>query len=132
MLSSRCAEDPNAVIDLIVAKGIKPAIALKPKTPVESVFPFVDRLHMVLIMTVEPGFGGQAFMPDMMPKVEALRKAYPGLNIQVDGGLGPSNIAVAAKAGANVIVAGTSVFKAPSPADAIAVLRKAIDEPAMQ
>lgn len=121
------AEDPNAVIDLIVSKGMKPAMALKPKTPVESVFPYVERLHMVLIMTVEPGFGGQAFMPDMMPKVEALRAKFPALNIQVDGGLGPANIDVAAKAGANVIVAGTSVFKSADPAAAIATLRHAID-----
>lgn len=119
--------DPDALIDAITAAGMKAAIALKPATPVEAVFPFARRLHMVLVMTVEPGFGGQAFMPDMMPKVKALRERFPQLNIQVDGGLGPANIAAAAAAGANVIVAGTSVFKAPDPAAAIKEMRDAVN-----
>lgn len=148
---ARCrAEDVAKLIDRVVARGMKPALAVKPHTPIEAVFPFADKLHMVLIMTVEPGFGGQAFMPDMMPKVrpssdrryvsgvshaalvpcaqvQALRERFPHLHIEVDGGLGPSNIAVAAAAGANVIVAGTSVFKAADPAAAIAELRSAVN-----
>ncbi|RYG52914.1 ribulose-phosphate 3-epimerase [archaeon] len=120
--------DAGALIDRIVAKGMKPAIAVKPKTPVDTVLPYLDRLYMVLIMTVEPGFGGQSFMADMMPKVRALRAARPELNIQVDGGLGASTIDVAAAAGANVIVAGTSVFKSADPAAAIAQLRSGVDK----
>lgn len=120
--------DADALIDRIVAKGMKPAIAVKPKTPVDTVLPYLDRLYMVLIMTVEPGFGGQSFMADMMPKVRALRAARPELNIQVDGGLGASTIDVAAAAGANVIVAGTSVFKSADPAAAIAQLRSGVDK----
>lgn len=82
---------------------------------------------MVLVMTVEPGFGGQKFMADMMPKVEALRKRYPELNIEVDGGLSEKTIDVAADAGANVIVAGSAVFGAKDPSEVIQKLRQAVD-----
>ena len=78
-------------------------------------------------MTVEPGFGGQSFMPDMMPKVEALRKKYPELNIEVDGGLSEKTIDTAAEAGANVIVAGSAVFGAKDPSEVIRKLREAVD-----
>lgn len=77
-------------------------------------------------MTVEPGFGGQKFMGDMMAKVEVLRKKFPNLNVEVDGGLGPDTIDVAAKAGANVIVAGTSVYKANDPEEVIKLLRSTV------
>lgn len=83
---------------------------------------------MVLIMTVEPGFGGQSFMADMMPKVEALRKKYPDLQIEVDGGLSEKTIDQAAEAGANVIVAGSAVFGAKDPAEVIKKLREAVDK----
>lgn len=83
---------------------------------------------MVLVMTVEPGFGGQKFMASELPKVEALRKRYPDLNIEVDGGLGPGTIDQAADAGANVIVAGSAVFGAKDPAEVIKLLREAVDK----
>ena len=82
---------------------------------------------MALVMTVEPGFGGQKFMTNMMPKVEALRKRYPELNIQVDGGLSEKTIDTAADAGANVIVAGSAVFGAQDPAQVISNLREAVE-----
>lgn len=85
-------------------------------------------LQMVLVMTVEPGFGGQKFMPDMMPKVEELRKRYAELNIEVDGGLSEKTIDVAAEAGANVIVAGSAVFGANDPSEVIAKLREAVEK----
>jgi ribulose-phosphate 3-epimerase len=83
---------------------------------------------MVLVMTVEPGFGGQKFMPSMMDKVRALRNKYPTLDIEVDGGLGPSTIDAAAAAGANCIVAGSSVFGAPKPGDVISLLRASVEK----
>ena len=83
---------------------------------------------MVLIMTVEPGFGGQKFMASEMPKVKALRERYPELNIEVDGGLGEGTIDQAAEAGANVIVAGSAVFGAKDPADVISKLRAAVEK----
>lgn len=79
-------------------------------------------------MTVEPGFGGQKFMASELPKVQELRKRYPELNIEVDGGLGPGTIDQAADAGANVIVAGSSVFGAKDPAGVIALLREAVEK----
>ena len=82
---------------------------------------------MVLVMTVEPGFGGQKFMPDMMPKVAALRQRYPTLDIEVDGGLSGSTVDTAAEAGANVIVAGSAVFGAKDAGEVIGVLRGAVE-----
>ncbi|KAI7733936.1 hypothetical protein M8C21_005322, partial [Ambrosia artemisiifolia] len=107
------------LVKQIKSKGMRPGVALKPGTPVEEVFPLLEGenpVEMVLVMTVEPGFGGQKFMPDMMNKVRTLREKYPKLDIEVDGGLGPSTIDAAAAAGANCIVAGSSVFGAPEPA----------------
>lgn len=84
--------------------------------------------QMVLVMTVEPGFGGQSFMADQMPKVAALRKKYPDLPIEVDGGLSEKTVDQAAKAGANVIVAGSAVFGAKDPAEVIKTLREAVEK----
>eukprot|EP00732_Lithocolla_globosa_P005664 Lithocolla_globosa_v1_NODE_6008_length_1150_cov_22.538813.p1 type:complete len:266 gc:universal NODE_6008_length_1150_cov_22.538813:241-1038(+) len=119
-------ENPNALIKQIRAVGMKVGVALKPKTPVECVLSLVEAVDMVLIMTVEPGFGGQSFMEDMMPKVSSLRSKYPKLDIEVDGGLGPNTIEAAAKAGANMIVAGSSVFKAQDPAEPIKLMRDSV------
>lgn len=83
---------------------------------------------MVLVMTVEPGFGGQAFMEDMMPKVKELRQLYPNLDIQVDGGLSTKTIDIAAEAGANIIVAGSAVFGSPKPSEVIAALRESVEK----
>ena len=84
--------------------------------------------QMALVMTVEPGFGGQKFMASELPKVQALRARYPDLNIEVDGGLGPATIGQAADAGANVIVAGSAVFGAQDPSEVIALLRDTVDK----
>mmetsp|Transcript_30607 Transcript_30607/g.76609 ORF Transcript_30607/g.76609 Transcript_30607/m.76609 type:complete len:103 (+) Transcript_30607:713-1021(+) len=87
-------------------------------------------IAQALVMSVEPGFGGQSFMPTTMNKVKVLRQASPKINIQVDGGLAPKTISQAAQAGANIIVAGSAVFGAPSPADVMVELRSAVDEAA--
>ncbi|KAK2992873.1 hypothetical protein RJ640_028115 [Escallonia rubra] len=119
------------LVQRIKLKGMRPGVALKPGTPIEDVYPLVDGenpVEMVLVMTVEPGFGGQKFMPEMMEKVRALREKYPSLDIEVDGGLGPSTIGVAASAGANCIVAGSSVFGASEPAQVISLMRKSVEE----
>ena len=116
-------DDTDAVIAAVKESGMKVGLALKPGTPVEKVFPFVSKLDQVLVMTVEPGFGGQKFMSDMMPKVAALRERFPSLNIQVDGGLAADTIDAAAEAGANMIVAGSAVFKGV-PKDVIGALRR--------
>ena len=106
--------DINTIIDLIKSKGISVGLALRPNTPIEAVYNYIEKVDLILIMTVEPGFGGQSFMENMLPKVAALRERYPSLNIQVDGGISPKNIEKVAIAGANVIVAGTSIFHNPT------------------
>eukprot|EP01018_Ginkgo_biloba_P035632 Gb_15620 [translate_table: standard] len=119
------------LIKRIRSAGMQPGVALKPGTAVENVYPLVDSnepVEMVLVMTVEPGFGGQKFMPEMMDKVRDLRQKYPALDIEVDGGLGPSTIDQAAAAGANCIVAGSSIFGAKDPPSAIAIMRKSIQD----
>lgn len=123
-------DDPSAVIDKILARGCKPAIAIKPGTPAEAALPYADRLAMVLVMTVEPGFGGQSFMADMMPKLTLLRSRYPHLDLQVDGGINLETVKAAAKAGANVFVAGSAVFKSADPAATIAGLCRAAQQAA--
>ncbi|GMH58068.1 hypothetical protein TrVE_jg6544 [Triparma verrucosa] len=112
---------------LIRSCGMEVGVALKPGTDVSAVRDFVSLVDMVLVMTVEPGFGGQKFMPNMMPKVVHLRDTFPNLNIQVDGGLSPSTIDVAAKAGANSIVAGSAVFKAADKEEVILGLRNTVE-----
>ncbi|KAJ3117517.1 hypothetical protein HDU96_006446 [Phlyctochytrium bullatum] len=119
-------KNPVELIDKIKSKGMKAGVAIKPNTPVESVYDIATKVDMVLVMTVEPGFGGQSFMESCMSKVRALRDRYPDLDIEVDGGLGPDTIDIAAKAGANVIVAGTSIFSSPSPKDTIKLLRESV------
>lgn len=106
--------DIEKTIDLILASGKKAGLSVKPKTPVEAVYPYLDKLSMVLVMTVEPGFGGQSFMEDMMPKVSAIRSEIDrrglDVDIQVDGGINKDTISIAAKAGANVFVSGNAIF----------------------
>ena len=112
----------------IRASGMHVGVAIKPATKAEVVFGLVDEgaVDMVLVMTVEPGFGGQKFNPECCAKVKTLRERFPDLKIQVDGGLSASTIDVAAEAGANVIVAGSSVFGSADWKQAIDVLREGV------
>ena len=108
-------EDVQAVLDKIHACGMKAGVTIKPATPVEALVPFLDQADMFLIMSVEPGFGGQAFIPESLDKIRSLRSMLKerGLNtdIEVDGGICQSNVKEVLDAGANVIVAGSAVFK---------------------
>lgn len=119
--------DAEKTIDKILSRGIKAGLVIKPATPAEAVFPYLDKLYMVLVMTVEPGFGGQSFMADMLPKVRAIKEecARRGIEllVEADGGIGEATIAQTAAAGVDVCVAGTAVFKADDPAKAIAALQ---------
>lgn len=113
-------------VEMINDAGVKACVALKPATPAEKVFPYLDRLGMVLVMTVEPGFGGQSFMTDMMPKITAIKKELErrGLSadIEVDGGITDKTVISAAKAGANVFVAGSYFFGADDKKKAVDAL----------
>ncbi|KAL1918353.1 uncharacterized protein VTP21DRAFT_3013 [Calcarisporiella thermophila] len=120
-------KDASKLIDMIHAKGMKAGVAVKPKTPIESVYDIADKVDMVLVMTVEPGFGGQKFMAECMPKVKALREKFPNLDIEVDGGLALDTIDQAADAGANVIVAGSSIFGANDPAQVISTFKSKVN-----
>ncbi|CAL4081892.1 unnamed protein product, partial [Meganyctiphanes norvegica] len=115
--------DVPALSRKIKEAGMKVGIGLKPATAVETVLPYVEHADMILIMTVEPGFGGQKFMEDMMPKVKLLREKFPELDIEVDGGIGLNTIEAAAQAGANMIVSGSAVVKADDPKAVISQLR---------
>lgn len=117
--------DHRALLRQIRAAGKRAGLSIKPGTPADAVLPYLDDLDMILVMTVEPGFGGQAYMADMAPKLDALRAAIGErpIDLQVDGGLDPQTVRHAAAHGANVIVAGSAVFRAPDPAQAIAALR---------
>ena len=150
--TSELKTSPRELIRYIHDQGMLAGIAIKPATKADVLFDILDSPHekerpdvsilgmaiqtyllmrcpqMVLVMTVEPGFGGQKFMASELPKVSELRKRYPDLNIEVDGGLGPTTIDQAADAGANVIVAGSAVFGVEDPAEVIALLREAVDK----
>lgn len=118
--------DPDATIAAIHEKGCKAGISIKPKTPAEAVKPYLDRVDMVLVMTVEPGFGGQKFMTDMMPKVTQIRQwiseSGREIDLQVDGGVNAETAKVCVEAGANVLVAGSYLFSKPDYAAAIKTL----------
>ena len=115
-----CDDDIDETITEIEKYSVKPALSLKPGTPVECLYPYLDRLYMVLVMTVEPGFGGQSFMADMMPKVQAIRSYIdarnPACELEVDGGINEQTGKICTAAGANVLVAGSAYFKAPDKA----------------
>lgn len=121
--------DIQDTISLIKQYGVKPALAVKPKTDIETVFPYLEELYMVLIMTVEPGFGGQSFMSDMMDKVVKLKDEIKKRNldtlIEVDGGITKDTIKTAYDAGSDIFVAGTAVFGKENIKQAIEDLRNA-------
>lgn len=122
-----CDSDIDKTIDKIRSRGVKPGLVIKPNTPASAVFPYLDKIDLVLVMTVEPGFGGQSFMADMLPKVKEIKDECKrrGIDmlIEADGGIGEATIEQAANAGIDVCVAGTAVFKAENAKDAITKLQ---------
>lgn len=118
-------DDPGEVLDLIEGAGAKKGMVLNPDTPVDRLDPWLDRLDMVLIMSVFPGFGGQKFMGEVLDKIPALRdRGFTG-EIEIDGGIAPETAGDALAAGATVLVAGTAVFGQRDRAAAITALREA-------
>ena len=124
------SQRPHETIAKIASEGSRVGIALKPSTPFELLAPYMGEIDMVLIMTVEPGFGGQSFMREMMSKVstaraEIDRKYFEKIWLQVDGGISLETIAEASEAGADTFVAGSAVFKAANPGEMVDLLRVA-------
>ena len=119
--------DVRATLEQVKRLGAKAGISLKPKTPVSVIRPYLTELDLVLVMTVEPGFGGQDFMPEMIEKIKELRPVFSGL-ISVDGGIGPKTIRMASDAGADIFVAGSAIFRAKDRKKQIAELRRLISE----
>lgn len=123
-------ENNQKALRMIREKGVRAAVSIKPGTPVSALEPYMELMDMILVMTVEPGFGGQKFMEDMMEKVRALRKLMDvrmsGVELEVDGGVNLDTGKICVDAGANVLVAGSALFKAPDTAAFIDGLHKLV------
>lgn len=121
-------ENTLAALKRIRENGVKAAISVKPKTPAEAVLPFLPYCDLILVMTVEPGFGGQSFMEDMMPKLKAIRSYIdaqnPECELEVDGGVNEKTGMICRENGANVLVAGSAYFKAADPAEFVKAIKK--------
>lgn len=123
-------ENNQKALRMIREKGVRAAVSIKPGTPISALEPYMELMDMILVMTVEPGFGGQKFMEDMMEKVRALRKLMDvrmsGVELEVDGGVNLDTGKICVDAGANVLVAGSALFKAPDTASFIDGLHKLV------
>jgi ribulose-phosphate 3-epimerase len=126
---------PAEVVRLIKKSGCRAGMSVRPRTPVERLAPLMKDLDLVLVMTVEPGFGGQSFMDDMMPKVRWAKDRFRGMKrkawVEVDGGINADTAPVTVRAGADVLVAGSAIFGRPDPGRALKDLRKAASAPAV-
>ncbi len=127
-VESDIPENIHAALDKIAAMGVKPGIVIKPNTRFEAVLPYIDKVGLILVMTVEPGFGGQKFMADMMPKLKALRQLIdernPDCYLEVDGGVDLTTGEICKENGANVLVAGSAFYKAADRAAFLAQLER--------
>lgn len=124
------ADQPLSTIDAIRSTGARAGISLRPKVPLEALAPFLDQIASVLIMSVEPGFGGQALLPDALERIAGLKRRIDGrpIEIAVDGGIGLENVSDVVDAGADVIVAGSAIFGAPDRLAAMRALLEAAGE----
>ncbi|MBL8022758.1 MAG: ribulose-phosphate 3-epimerase [Elusimicrobia bacterium] len=126
---------PLDVLRLIKDHGCRAGISVRPRTPIQKIAPLLNELDLVLVMTVEPGFGGQSFMPDMMPKVRWLQDKFAGVKrskrpwIEVDGGINNDTAPIVVQSGADALVAGNAIFAAPNPATALKTLRHRAQTP---
>lgn len=121
-------QDLQVAIDTVKTQGKKVGLSVKPRTPASVLIPYVEQLDLILVMTVEPGFGGQRFMYDMLPKIEEIRSMIdtynPSCELEVDGGVDVETAPFVKKAGANVLVAGSAVFNKSDRAEAIRLIRE--------
>ena len=128
-IHAESCDDPAACLDAIRAAGCRAGIAISPNTPADVILPLLPRVDLALVMTVHPGFGGQSFMEDMMPKVRAIRAEIERLglavDVEVDGGIGVKNTGIVTEAGANALVAGSAIFRADDPAQVILDMQQA-------
>ena len=129
------ATDPRGktqeVIDLIKSHNMKVGLSVSPDTPVDAILKYADQIDLALVMTVYPGKGGQSFIETMMDKVRTLRTKYPDLDIEVDGGVKPKTVDMATRAGANLIVSGSGVYKAEDMAESISIMQRSVDKNAL-
>jgi len=126
-------DDPRPLLGRIRELGARAGLVVKPGTPVSSLFPHLADMDLALVMTVEPGFTGQQFMPECVEKVAELRaKAGPALDIEVDGGINEETVALTARAGANVSIAGAAVYRAPDMRASIEGIRRSMAENIIQ
>jgi len=119
------------VIDLIKSHNMKVGLSVSPDTPVDAILKYADQIDLALVMTVYPGKGGQSFIENMMDKVRTLRTKYPDLDIEVDGGVKPKTVDMATKAGANLIVSGSGVYKATDMSESISIMQRSVDKHAL-
>jgi len=121
------ADDPREVIRAVRAIPARVGVTLRPGTPLERVDPYLDDVSLVLVMSVEPGFGGQAFLPNAIDRIRALRAKIGerAIEIAVDGGIHTGNVRAVVDAGADIVIAGSAIFGQPDPAAAAAALREA-------
>ena len=117
-------EDPLPILDLIKAKGVRTCLTINPDIDVKRLVPYLDKVDMILLMSVFAGFGGQKFIPESLDRIAAVKEELwrigrVNVPIEVDGGIGPDNAASVIEAGASILVAGSAVFKADNPADVI-------------
>lgn len=118
-----CEDDPEKVVDAILACGKKAGYAIKPNTAADEVFGQGERLYMVTIMSVEPGFGGQEMMVHTLEKIKVIKKRFPHILIEVDGGVNRETAVLCKNAGADILVAGTAIFRASDPVSEIDFLK---------
>lgn len=117
------ANNPLKALESIKKNNMKAGIALNPSTPENSIEPFIDLADLILVMSVEPGYGGQDFHEDAIERVRHYKEAYPNKIIEVDGGVGPLNSERLADAGADILVAGSAIFKAEDPIEIVKIMK---------